>query len=109
MADEPEVPELALVESHRSSSSDDDETVKGDRDEDHIADSLDEEPQSPTTPVPASGQSIVAHRYRDLVGSEHEAASEDGSTTEAIPRLGESPLGSMLSIPDDTPSLQVRH
>ncbi|KAK4116268.1 hypothetical protein N656DRAFT_745110 [Canariomyces notabilis] len=105
MADEPE---LAPVESsgHRSSSSDDDETVKGDRDEHHIADTLDEEPQSATTPMPASGPSIVAHRYREPVDSEHEAASEDGSTTEAMPRLGESPLGSMLCIPDDTPSLQ---
>ncbi|GAB1310557.1 Vacuolar protein sorting-associated protein 8 [Madurella fahalii] len=101
MADEPE---LSPVDAQSSSSSDE-ETVKGDREEDPIADSLEEEQRSPETPVPSVGPSVIAHRYRELVEAANETASEDG-TTDAISRLATSPLGSMLSIPDDTPSLQ---
>lgn len=102
MANEPELSPANA----QSSSSSDEETVKGDREEDHIADSLEEDQQSPETPVPSVGPSVIAYRYRELVEVGNETASEDG-TTDAIPRLATSPLGSMLSIPDDTPSLQV--
>jgi hypothetical protein len=102
MADEPEV---ARSDNHTSSSSDD-ETVKGDRDEDHIADALDDEQRSTDSPMPSAGPSSIAHRYRELVEAERETASELGST-DSIPRLAGSPRDSMLSVPDDSPSIQV--
>lgn len=98
MADEPELP--------RADDESDEETVKGDRDEDHIADVLDDEQHSTGTPVPPVGPSSIAHRYRELLEAEQETPSEDGST-DAIPRLAASPMGSMLSVPDDSPSVQV--
>jgi hypothetical protein len=103
MADEPEV---ARANDHSSSSSDD-ETVKGDRDEDHIADVIEDEQRSTDSPTPSAGPSSIAHRYRELLEAERETPSEDGST-DAIPRLAGSPRGSMLSVPDDSPSIQVR-
>lgn len=103
MADEPE---LAPVETQISSSSDG-ETVKGDRDEDYIADSLEEDNQFPETPVASAGPSIATYRSGELTEAENGAISEEGST-DAIPRRAASPLGSMLSVPDDTPSVQVR-
>jgi hypothetical protein len=102
MADEPE---LARADDQGSSSSDE-ETVKGDRDEDHIADILEEEEVDSGPTVHPAGPSFIAHRYRELVEAEHETPSEDGST-DALPRLAASPMGSMLSVPDDSPSVQV--
>jgi hypothetical protein len=103
MADEPELPRPD--EGERESSSDE-ETVKGDRDDDHSADLLDDVPLAPSTPLPPAGPSSIAHRYHELLEAEHETPSEDGST-DAIPRLAVSPMGSMLSVPDDSPSVQV--
>ncbi|KAG7292904.1 hypothetical protein NEMBOFW57_002949 [Staphylotrichum longicolle] len=97
MADEPELP--------RAGEESDEETVKGDRDEDHIADILEDEQRSTGTPVPPAGPSSIAHRYRELLEAEQETPSEDG-LTDAIPRLAASPMGSMLSVPDDSPSVQ---
>lgn len=104
MADEPE---LARPDS-RSSGSSDEETVKGDRDEGHIASVPEEEDefQPFQSPAPRPAPSAIAHRYRELLEAEHETASEDGSN-DGLPRLAASPMGSMLSIPDDSPSLQV--
>ena len=104
MADEPEL-RRPDDEPERDSSSDE-ETVKGDQDDDHIANLLDDEHPAPNTPVPHAGPSTIAHRYRELLEAEHETASEDGST-DALPRLAVSPMGSMLSVPDDSPSAQV--
>lgn len=102
MADEPELPQ-----SHApSSSSSDEETVKGDRDEDQIANILEEEDSEHGSSAPSAGPSSATHRYRELLEPGSEAPSEDGST-DAIPRLAVSPMGSMLSVPDDTPSVQV--
>ncbi|KAL2016366.1 hypothetical protein VTK56DRAFT_3824 [Thermocarpiscus australiensis] len=100
MADEPE---LAPADSMSSSSSDE-ETVKGERDEGRIADLREHDRHLAESPEPSAGPSSVAHRYRELVKAEHETASEDG-TTDAIPRPAGSPLGSILSAPDDTQSL----
>jgi len=87
-------------------SSSDDETVKGDRDDDgHIAEILEEEIQSPTTPV-ALGNG-VANRYRQLLGSQPDAAS-DTESVDGLPKRAGSPVDSLLSIPDDLPSAQVR-
>ena len=104
MADEPE---LARADDQGGSSSSDEETVKGDRDEDHIADILEEEERDAGSSAPPAGTSSIAHRYRELLEAEHETPSEDGST-DALPRLAASPMGSMLSVPDDSPSVQVR-
>ncbi|KAH6650577.1 Golgi CORVET complex core vacuolar protein 8-domain-containing protein [Chaetomium tenue] len=103
MADEPELPR---ADDQDSSSTSDQETVKGDRDEDHIADLLEEEGNTgiESSALPA-GPSSIAHRYRELLQVEHETPSEDGST-DAIPRRAASPMGSMLSVPDDSPSIQ---
>lgn len=83
----------------------DEETVKGGHDEDHITEILEEEMQSPSTPV-AQGNSVIANRYRELLQDGTDTASEDGSTTDAIPRRAGSPVDSMLSVPDDSPSIQ---
>jgi hypothetical protein len=101
MADEPQ---LSRTDDQDSS---DDETVKGERDEHHIADILEEELQAPGTPVPPLGNGSIAHRYREIVKeAEADTVSEEGST-DAIPRRAGSPIDSLLSIPDDTPSVQV--
>jgi hypothetical protein len=104
MANEPELPRA----DDQDSSSSDQETVKGDRDEDHIADILEEEEEDTAndSAAPPAGPSSIAHRYRELLVVEHETPSEDGST-DAIPRRAASPMGSMLSVPDDSPSIQV--
>lgn len=102
MNDEPELPRAT----DQSSSSSDEETIKGDRDEDHIADLLEDDQRSNDTSTPAAGPSSIAHRYHELLEAEHESPSEDGST-DAFPRLAASPMGSMLSVPDDPPSVQV--
>lgn len=103
MADEPELPRT----DDQDLSSSDQETVKGDRDEDHIADILGEEADTGNeSAAPPAEPSSIAHRYRELLVVEHEAPSEDGST-DAIPRRAASPMGSMLSVPDDSPSIQV--
>lgn len=51
--------------------------------------------------------SAVIKRYKELGHEESEAVSDNGSA-EALPRRAGSPVGSTLSIPDDTPSVQVR-
>ncbi|KAJ9151972.1 Vacuolar assembly/sorting protein VPS8 [Pleurostoma richardsiae] len=86
--------------------SSDDETVKGDPDErGHIAELLEEARQSPSTPVPGSN-GVITNRYRELLQDQFDSASEDGSTTDAIPRRAGSPVDSMLSVPDGSPSIQ---
>ena len=107
MADEPELPRAHDDDEDERSSSSDEETVKGDRDDDHIADIVDDEQRTTAgTPIPPPGPSSIAHRYHELLEAEHETPSEDGSA-DALPRLAVSPMGSMLSVPDDSPSVQV--
>lgn len=102
MADEPE-----LVRSDdQSSSSDGETTVKGDHDQDHVAGVLDEEQHDAESLAPSAGPSSIAHRYREILQAEHDTASDDGSA-DAVAQLDASPMGSMLSVPDDTPSLHV--
>jgi vacuolar protein sorting-associated protein 8 len=103
MNDEPELARAA----DQSSSSSDEETVKGDRGEDHIADLLEDGQRSNDAPASPVGPSSIAHRYHELLEAEHESPSEAGSA-DALPRLAASPMGSMLSVPDDPPSVQVR-
>jgi len=87
-------------------SSSDEETVKGDRDDHHIIEIHDDENQSTTTPIPPIGGSSIRNRYRELIEAQQEAASEYGSG-DVAPRRVDSPIDSLLSIPDDSPSVQV--
>ncbi|CAP60355.1 uncharacterized protein PODANS_1_6550 [Podospora anserina S mat+] len=109
-----DIPELAPeADDHRlGSSSSDEETIRGERDEDYVADAaiLEEEEENRPADVPIPTVEVdtsasIPNHYRGIVGASQEAASEDGST-DAIPRLAASPMGSNLSIPDDTPSAQ---
>ncbi len=86
--------------------SSDEETVRGDRDEDHIAEILEQERQSSATPVPI-GNGSVADRYRDLLAARPDNTSEDGSV-DGLPRRAGSPVDSLLSAPGGSPSAQVR-
>jgi hypothetical protein len=98
MADEPQ---LSRTEDQSSS---DDETIKGDREGEHIADILEEELQEAEMPI---GNESLAHRFKEIVQeAEADTVSENGST-DATPRRVESPIDSLLSIPDDSPSVQV--
>ncbi|KAK3393574.1 Golgi CORVET complex core vacuolar protein 8-domain-containing protein [Podospora didyma] len=97
-----DAPELAPTADDQSSS--DGDTIRGGRDEDHIADILEEEPPSPGTPIPPEGAGTVANRYRELVHAEQETHSEDGST-DGIPRRAGSPIDSLLSVQDGSPSI----
>lgn len=87
-------------------SSSDEETVKGDRDDHHIIEIHSDENQSTTTPIPPIGGSSIRNRYRELIEAQQEAASEYGSG-DVAPRRVDSPIDSLLSIPDDSPSVQV--
>ncbi|KAL2142722.1 hypothetical protein VTI28DRAFT_810 [Corynascus sepedonium] len=101
MADEPELPRT-----HDDSSSlSDGETVKANRDEDQVSDFSEEDKSETDKGRSRTGPSSIAHRYGELLEAEHETPSEDG-LTDALPRLAGSPIGSTLSVPDDTPSIQ---
>ncbi len=85
--------------------SSDEETVKGDQDNEHIAEMLEEERLSSATPVPI-GNTSVGNRYRDLLEAQADTPSEDGSI-DSLPRRAGSPVGSLLSVTDDAISVQV--
>lgn len=70
----------------------------------HISDLLEEERQQDST-LP-SEENGLAHRYKRLAEEEHEATSDNGSV-DALPRRAGSPVDSMMSIPDRSPSVQV--
>lgn len=90
--------------------SSDEETIKGEREQDQIhdeiADIIEEERKGIISDEPAEN-GVVANRYRQLL-RDRDDASEDGSA-EGIPRRAGSPIDSLLSIPDDSPSLQVSY
>src|ERR1035441_3825556 len=66
-----------------------------------IAELLQEERKGASTP-PQLGNGI--NRYKAI--QQIESPSEDGSL-DALPRRPDSPVDSMLSVPDDSPSVQV--
>lgn len=72
----------------------------------HISDLLEEERQQDST-LP-SEENGLAHRYKKLAEEEAEATSDNGSV-DALPRRAGSPVDSMVSIPDRSPSVQVTH
>ena len=92
----------------RVSSDDETETVKGDDNHDEgIAEMLEEEMQAPATPVPL-GNGLVSNRYREILRDQLDDVSDDSSSEAGVaPRRLASPVDSMLSGPDDSPSVQV--
>ncbi|KAI1451966.1 Golgi CORVET complex core vacuolar protein 8-domain-containing protein [Annulohypoxylon moriforme] len=82
--------------------SSDEETIKGDQGHEEIADA-EEDQQSIVSDQP-TGNGVIANRYRQLL-HDRDDASEAGSA-EGIPRRVGSPIDSLLSVPDDSPSLQ---
>ncbi|CAJ2499897.1 Uu.00g027500.m01.CDS01 [Anthostomella pinea] len=87
----------------RDGASSDEETVKGDRELEQIYEILEEERQEDAfTAAPEPG--AVANRYRQLL-RDGDDVSENGSA-EGLPRRVGSPIESLLSAPDDSPSVQ---
>ena len=80
----------------------DEETVKG---QEHIAEILEEERQQEDAEPTSNTSNPLGNRYRQLL-RERDDLSEEGSA-EGLPRRVGSPIGSLQSIPDDTPSIQV--
>lgn len=73
-------------------------------DQHHISDLLEEERQQDS--ILPSEENGLAHRYKKLAEDELEATSDNGSV-DALPRRAGSPVDSMLSVPDRSPSVQV--
>lgn len=84
--------------------SSDEETIKGEQGHEEIED-VEEDHASIASDQP-TGNGIIANRYRQLL-QDRDDASEAGSA-EGIPRRAGSPIDSLLSVPDDSPSFQVR-
>lgn len=68
-----------------------------------IVELLQEERDGASTPQHL-GNGTIGSRYREI--QQIDEASEDGSL-EALPRRAGSPIDSILSVPDDSPSAQV--
>lgn len=84
--------------------SSDEETIKGDQEHSHIAEMLEEEMQQDAA-EPTISNGVVANRYRDLLRDQEDAS--DSGSVEGLPRRVGSPIDSLLSVPDDSPSVQV--
>jgi len=90
----------------RDDVSSDEETIKGDVEGGHIAEVLEEEMHEDAINAPPV-QVSVHNRYQDLL-REQADGSDDGSSMDGLPRRAGSPIDSLLSGPDDSPSVQVR-
>jgi hypothetical protein len=84
-----------------------------DTDVDAGADGLLEDCDGPDrhlTPVPI-GNGSVTNRYREIMQQQHQDSSDvsslGGSSLHGLPKRAGSPIDSVLSGPDDTPSIQV--
>lgn len=103
---EEEMTDMVDLPAGRTYSSDDDDpsAERGHEEEDHhVADLLEQERrQSIEQPPEDLG---VVNRYKELAHEQADSASDTGSA--ALPRRAGSPVGSTLSLPDDSPSVQV--
>lgn len=72
----------------------------------HISELLELERQQSSEQQAGDTDTGVVNRYKQLAHGETDAASDNGSA-DALPRRAGSPVDSSLSIPDDTPSVQV--
>ncbi|KAK7962313.1 Vacuolar protein sorting-associated protein 8 [Apiospora aurea] len=84
--------------------SSDEETIKGDRDQEHIAEVLEEERREDAAAPAPENNGPLANRYRQLLRDQDDT-SESGSA-EGLPKRVGSPIDSLLSVPDDTHSVQ---
>lgn len=68
-------------------------------------------PDRHLTPA-AIGSGSVGNRYREIMQQQHQDSSDvsslGGSSLHGLPRRVGSPIDSVMSGPDDTPSIQVR-
>ena len=71
----------------------------------HISDLLEEELQQQSSEQPSGADGLV-NRYKEVLQEEADAVSDNGSAY-ALPRRAGSPVDSTVSIPDDSPSVQV--
>ncbi|KAI0533810.1 vacuolar assembly/sorting protein VPS8 [Xylaria digitata] len=87
--------------------SSDEETIRGDDlDQGHIAEALEEELREDVSNSPPVQQgSVAASRYRQLLRDQADV-SDEGSSMDDLPRRAASPINSLLSGPDDSPSIQ---
>ncbi|KAI1649943.1 Golgi CORVET complex core vacuolar protein 8-domain-containing protein [Daldinia loculata] len=85
--------------------SSDDETIRPEREveQEQLEEDVDGELGSIVSDQP-TGNGVVANRYRQLLRNRDDV-SEAGSS-EGLPRRAGSPIDSLLSIPDDSPSVQ---
>lgn len=95
----------------RGAGSDNGEMVKDARDEaEDVAQLVEEEMQDHPTPVEI-GNGSVADRYRQIMHETHQDGSDvsslGGSSLQGLPKRAGSPIDSVVSGPDDTPSIQV--
>lgn len=74
------------------------------------SDDDEEEPDHHPAPV-AIGNGSVTNRYREIMQQQHQDSSDvssvGGSSFHGLPKRAGSPIDSVLSGPDDTPSIQV--
>ncbi|KAK8072440.1 vacuolar protein sorting-associated protein 9a [Apiospora saccharicola] len=84
--------------------SSDEETIKGDRDQEHLAEVLEEERQEDAAAPAPENNGPLANRYRHLLRDQDDT-SESGSA-EGLPKRVGSPIDSLLSVPDDAHSIQ---
>lgn len=85
--------------------SSDEETIKGDRDQEHIAEVLEEERQEDAAAPAPENHGPLANRYRQLLRDQDDTS--DSGSAEGLPKRVGSPIDSLLSVPDDTHSVQV--
>lgn len=90
--------------------SSDGETIKGDLGHGSMVEALEEEREldeeaSDLSLAPTS--SVAASRYRQLLKAQADA-SDEASSADDLSRRPDSPINSLLSGPDDLPSVQVR-
>lgn len=102
MADFPKIPAV----DNDQISNDDNDTIQGERVDDEISHVLDEE-NPDTMAHSAIGNGAIRNRYRRLLQDQADAASEDSSSVDGLPRRAGSPgTGSIRSsLPDDSPSI----
>ncbi|KAI0409880.1 vacuolar assembly/sorting protein VPS8 [Xylaria palmicola] len=98
-------PDHLDLSSEEDAASSDEETIKGDLDQGHVADFLEEEIQEDASNPPPAQGSVAASRYRQLLRDQADM-SDGGSSMDDLPRRAGSPINSLLSVPDDSPSVQ---
>lgn len=80
--------------------------VKAEGEEDGIVGLLDDEEREASDASPAIENGIISNRYRQILRDQADDASEEGSVDAAPKRVG-SPIDSLMSLPDDSPSVQA--